>query len=55
MLEHETMTKNGAINANIAEMIREKMKNFNTSLFNNYIEHFVSKYCFYVGGDDECY
>lgn len=55
MIEQETTTKTGALNANIAEMIREKMKNFNTSLFNNYIEHFISKYCFYVGGDDECY
>lgn len=55
MIEQETTTKNGAINANIAEMIREKMKNYNTSLMNNFIEHFVSKYCFYVGGDDECY
>ena len=46
----ESIRKSGYLNADIAKMINDKMNLFSVSLMNEFIEMFVNKYCFYVGG-----
>ena len=51
-IEHETIKKDGYINANIGEAIKEKIELHKISYIDEFIKLFISKYAFYVGGDE---
>lgn len=51
-IEHETTNKDGFINANIAENLQAKINLFENNIAIEFIQHFIDKYTFFVGGDD---
>lgn len=51
LIENDIISKSGNLGANIGENIKQKMENYSVFLLNQFIEHFINKYTFYVGGE----
>lgn len=51
LIENDIINKSGNLGANIGENIKQKMENYSVFLLNQFIERFIDKYTFYVGGE----